>query len=394
MFTQFYNEAIRRLVIGFGSLFNDIRVVRRNSDGTTKETIRVPISYGPKEKFIRRIQSLSSISDTTKTQVTLPLIGFDITGFAYDPARKANKLRVTSSTSTDGLNTTYNYSEVPYNINFGLYVFARNQDDNLQIVEQILPYFTPEFIVSFKVNTVNSNVDVPILLNSVATVEEFEGDFDTRRNITSTFDFTAKSYVYGPEKTSGIILRSEIDIFGDEGKFDSPVTGAHDLRIGITGGFTGEGYTAVDEKLSEKLDTEFVAEEKKNTKPIRHIETNAVDSEKDYWLVRKNMKELISTGEEAIEGILKVATEGDSPRAYEVAAQMIKTVAETNKDLMDLHKKMKEINKEETTINNTTNNALYIGSTSELQDLINQSRSAKKALENDVIDAEVVEDDG
>ena len=106
------------------------------------------------------------------------------------------------------------------------------------------------------------------------------------------------------------------------------------------------------------------------------------------------MKELISTGEDAIEGILKVAMEGDSPRAYEVAAQMIKTVAEANKDLMDLHKKMKDINKEETNINNTTNNALYIGSTSELQDLINQSRSAKKALSNDVIDAEVVEDDG
>ena len=152
----------------------------------------------------------------------------------------------------------------------------------------------------------------------------------------------------------------------------------------------------VDEKLSESLDTTFESKEKKVTKgrKVTEIQVDAVDSEKDYWLVRKNMKELISTGEEAIEGILKVATEGDSPRAYEVAAQMIKTVAEANKDLMDLHKKMKDINKEETNINNTTNNALYIGSTSELQDLINQSRSAKKALSNDVIDAEVVEDDG
>ena len=152
----------------------------------------------------------------------------------------------------------------------------------------------------------------------------------------------------------------------------------------------------VDEKLSEALDTEF--ETKELSKPIpahaKAIEVQAVDSEKDYWLVRKNMKELISTGEDAVEGILKVAMEGDSPRAYEVAAQMIKTVADANKDLMDLHKKMKDINKEETNINNTTNNALYIGSTSELQDLINQSRSAKKALTNDVIDAEVVEDDG
>mgnify|MGYP001229911461 CR=1 FL=1 len=153
----------------------------------------------------------------------------------------------------------------------------------------------------------------------------------------------------------------------------------------------------VDEKLSESLDIDFqtkeVTKERKVTE-VTEIQVNAVDSEKDYWLVRKNMKELISTGEDAIEGILKVAMEGDSPRAYEVAAQMIKTVAETNKDLMDLHKKMKDINKEETNINNTTNNALYIGSTSELQDLINQSRSAKKALSNDIIDVEVTEDDG
>lgn len=153
----------------------------------------------------------------------------------------------------------------------------------------------------------------------------------------------------------------------------------------------------VDEKLSESLDIDFeTKEEEKVTKErkVTEIQVNAVDSEKDYWLVRKNMKELISTGEDAIEGILKVAMEGDSPRAYEVAAQMIKTVAETNKDLMDLHKKMKDINKEEININNTTNNALYIGSTSELQDLINQSRSAKKALSDDIIDAEVMEDDG
>jgi len=153
----------------------------------------------------------------------------------------------------------------------------------------------------------------------------------------------------------------------------------------------------VDEKLSDALEIEFETEKTKEiTKPshIKEIEVNAEDSEKDYWLVRKNMKELISTGEEAIDGILKVAIEGDSPRAYEVAAQMIKAVAETNKDLIDLHQQMKNINKEETNINNITNNALYIGSTRELQDLINQERSAKKALTNhDIIDAEVMEDD-
>lgn len=150
----------------------------------------------------------------------------------------------------------------------------------------------------------------------------------------------------------------------------------------------------VDEKISKMLNTEF--KPKELSKPIpstaREIEVKANDSEKDYWLVRKNMKELIKTGEDAIDGILKVATEGDSPRAYEVAAQMIKTVADTNKDLMDLHKKMKDINKEEINMNSTTNNSIYVGSTSELQDLINHERSTKKSLlTKDIIDAEVID---
>tara|TARA_Y100001963_G_C6728256_1_gene422566 strand:+ start:79 stop:552 length:474 start_codon:yes stop_codon:yes gene_type:complete len=152
----------------------------------------------------------------------------------------------------------------------------------------------------------------------------------------------------------------------------------------------------VNEKISEVFDTTFDSseekEEKKSLQKYSGSLHNEVDKEKDYFLVRKNMKELINTGEDAIEGILKVATEGDSPRAYEVAAQMIKTVAEMNQDLIDLHKKMKDIKKEETTINNTTQNTLYVGSTRDLQDLINESRSAKKALTNDIIDVEEIND--
>ena len=151
----------------------------------------------------------------------------------------------------------------------------------------------------------------------------------------------------------------------------------------------------VNEKIADELNLDYEEPTKEITKkPETPLAKQKEDADKDYRSVRGNLYSIISKGNEAIDGILEVAQEGDSPRAYEVAAQMIKTVAEANKDLMDLHKKMKDINKEETNINNTTNNALYIGSTSELQDLINQSRSAKKALSNDVIDAEVVDDDG
>ena len=157
-----------------------------------------------------------------------------------------------------------------------------------------------------------------------------------------------------------------------------------------------------EDRLSKFLDvksSESISEE--NYSPIvKQVDNVPITKEKmekdlgaDYREVRKNLKDLINTGQDAIDGILSVATDSDLPRAYEVAGQMIKTVAEMNKDLIEMHSKMKTIKKEETNLNHTTNNSIYVGSTSDLQDLINQSRSAKKAFTNDIIDVEVSEDD-
>jgi len=153
----------------------------------------------------------------------------------------------------------------------------------------------------------------------------------------------------------------------------------------------------VNEKIANELDIELQEETKeievkktKDTPLAKPIE----DADKDYRSVRGNLYSIISKGNEAIDGILEVAQEGDSPRAYEVAAQMIKTVAEANKDLLDLHKKMKDIKKEDIVTNNnsTTNNAIYVGSTKDLQELVNQSRSASRRIESDdIIDVEMEE---
>jgi hypothetical protein len=156
---------------------------------------------------------------------------------------------------------------------------------------------------------------------------------------------------------------------------------------------------SVDDKICDALNLEYDDESKELDKPKE--ETNIVpvekkeDIDKDYICVRKNLKDIISKGNDAIDGILEVAQEGDQPRAYEVAAQMIKTVAEANKDLIDLHKKLKDIKIQETINNNISNttNAIYVGSTKELQDLVNQSRSSSRRITHDVIDAEVVEND-
>ena len=149
----------------------------------------------------------------------------------------------------------------------------------------------------------------------------------------------------------------------------------------------------VDEKIADALNISI--SEKSEIEPLKEtaIEKSAEDKEKDYRSVRCNLHSIISKGNEAIDGILEVAHEGDSPRAYEVAAQMIKTVADCNKDLLELHKKMKDLNREETNYNSTTNNSIYVGSTKDLQELVNQTRSESKRIRNDIIDVEIIEDD-
>lgn len=213
MFTPFYNESIRKLIVAFGSLFNNIRISTTNSQGET-DHIKVPLSYGPKEKFLRRIEESSGISDHTKVQITLPRLGFNITDMTYDSTRKRNTIQRRyyhpKGYTYDGGHRAFEYSEVPYNFNISMYGFTRTMTDALQITEQVLPYFTPDFIVTVKFDeNAHSKVDIPFVLNNVTIEEEYEGDFQDRRNITTQYDFSAKSYIYGPRKNSKVILFTE-----------------------------------------------------------------------------------------------------------------------------------------------------------------------------------------
>lgn len=193
MFTNFYNGSIRKMVVAFGSLFNAIRIDRVESTGTKK--ILVPISYSAKEKYMSRI----SADLDSSMQVTLPRMGFEITGFVYDGSRKRNSITRTRSRVV-GNGVDFAYAEVPYNIDFSLYISVRNMEDGLRIVEQILPYFAPEFVVTINFGGVNEKIDVPVYLNSVSSEDQYEGEFDTRRTITFTLNFTMKTYVFGDVK--------------------------------------------------------------------------------------------------------------------------------------------------------------------------------------------------
>ena len=255
MFDTFYHNSVRNLVVAFGSMFNDIYITRKNANGTTKEKIKVPISYGPKEKFLRRIYERSSISDGPKTEITLPRLAFEITGIDYDSQRKRNTMNKyhTVSGVTAGNPVSYDYAEVPYNFSFQLSAMVRHMDDALQITEQILPYFTPEFNVSLNMTSLHTKVDVPIILQSSTLNEDYEGDFDTRRSIITDYNFIAKSYVYGPVKTSKIIRTTDVTFWNSEDFSSSGPSGASGALSRVITTITGpNGVTSgIDNYTSE-----------------------------------------------------------------------------------------------------------------------------------------------
>lgn len=212
MFTHYYHGSIRKLVIAFGSIFNEIYISRKNADGTEEKKIKVPISYGPKEKFVRKIRELDEGgAGRSSVEVILPRMSFEITSMVYDTTRKMNSLNKMYSVRDEKQGTlSYSYSEVPYTFEFGLNIMNRSIDDGYQIIEQILPFFTPDFTVSMNFTELDKKIDVPIVLTSVNTMEDYEGELNERRLITHSLIFQAKSYIFGPIKTSGLIRQVDL----------------------------------------------------------------------------------------------------------------------------------------------------------------------------------------
>ena len=215
--TQFYHETMRKIVVSFGTLFNNIQIVRKNSSGAVVQSMKVPLAYGPQQKFLARLNSDPSLA--SKVAVTLPRLGFEMNGITYDPSRKLNRVQKfrkvkTSANDADKLDTQY--MPVPYNINFTLYAMAKNSDDALQIVEQILPFFQPDYTLTINdMADMGIKRDVPIILNDVSYEDNYQGDFTERRAIIYTMTFTAKFYLYGPVTSTSVIKTVQVDQYTD-----------------------------------------------------------------------------------------------------------------------------------------------------------------------------------
>ena len=212
---QFYHETTRKVVVAFGTMFNNIQLVRKDNDGTITQSMKVPLAYGPRQKFLVRLREDPDL--TKQVAITLPRIGFEITGLSYDPTRKLNrvqKFKKTKSGSSSKLDTQY--MPVPYNLGFELYILSKNSDDALQIVEQILPYFQPDYTLTINdMPDMSVKRDIPIILNSISYEDDYEGDFAQRRAIIYSLDFTAKFYLYGPVTGQSVIKTVQVDQFTD-----------------------------------------------------------------------------------------------------------------------------------------------------------------------------------
>ena len=215
---NYYNEGIRKLTIAFGQLFNNIIIENTSSTGAVTKRIRVPLAYAPKEKFLVRLEQQANLQDDREVSITLPRLGFEITGLAYDATRKLTKMQKTVrvKSNEDGKKMNFNYTPVPYNISFSLYSFTATAENGLQIVEQILPFFQPDYTVSIRViPEMNLIRDVPIILNGVNYEDTYNGEFTQRRAVIYTLNFTAKTYIYGPMSNQGIIKTVQADLGAD-----------------------------------------------------------------------------------------------------------------------------------------------------------------------------------
>ena len=265
---HFYHKKIRNTVIAFGTIFNNVNIKRLDSSGNPLQNIKIPLSYSPKEKFLARLDAQQDLTgDDSKVAITLPRMSFEVTGYSYDGGRKLTK--VTTNSDTTKMNSQY--MPVPYNINFALSVYTSNSDDCLQIIEQILPYFQPDYTVTMiESSTMDTKRDIPIILNNVDYEDSYTGTLTSTRRIIYTLTFTAKVYLYGPISTSAVIKTVSADLYSDTGSNAPRVE-----RVTVTPNPTSADkdddytYTTTLDFFTDTLDYDEATGEDKTSSPTK-----------------------------------------------------------------------------------------------------------------------------
>jgi hypothetical protein len=225
--THFYHEKTRKVVATFGALFNNLHVIRTNASGESISQLKVPLSYAPKQKFLDRIRETASLDDA-KVALRLPRMSFEISALYFDPTRQLPKVNnFTKNITNDRTRRTKFFTSVPYILNFQLNILSKTNEDAVQILEQILPFFNPSYTVTMKQFSDYPDVteDIPISLIGISYTDDYEGQLENRRTIIYTLDFEVKTSFYGPISDSSIIRKAIVD-FRDP---DVPTIGSYSL---------------------------------------------------------------------------------------------------------------------------------------------------------------------
>ena len=252
--TYFYHEIIRKTVISFGTLFNDIYVRHEDAAGNDISEIKVPVAYGPRQKFLARIQQQPELNKAT--QITLPRMAFEMTNISYDSTRKSGITQTFKAKDGDKMKKVF--MPVPYNIGFELNILTKLQDDGLQIIEQILPFFQPGFNLSVDlVKSIGEKRDIPMILQSISQQDDYEGDFATRRALIYTLQFTAKTFMFGPiaDSTDGLIRKVQLDYYSDTDQQTAKRVQRYSVKATAKKDYDNDGLvTELDDPLIEPGD--------------------------------------------------------------------------------------------------------------------------------------------
>lgn len=258
MFRQtFYFGTIRKYVTLFGTLFDDILIERTNSTGHLTSLIKVPITYAPKDKMLARTLADPDIDRQTAVP-TLPVMSFEMTGITYDGSRKLNTIRRTVVSDTDPNKMKYQYAPVAYNIGFRLHIYVKNAEDGTKIIEQILPYFTPDWTTTVQlIPEMEITLEIPVVLDRISQEDSYDGSFKERRAITWTLDFTLKGYMYGPIKKGSIIKFANTVYYAPSGTLESGVGTTEPTMYGtVQPGLTANGQPTAN--ASQSIDPNLI----------------------------------------------------------------------------------------------------------------------------------------
>ena len=256
---KYYNGVIRKYVVYFGTLFNNIEIDREDSSGNVIQTTRVPISYGPRQKYIERLNVDPNLD--RQIQIQLPRMSFEMISFQYDAERRMNPMRdLVQAKSGQSFNLSSVGTPTPFNIGFELAIMVKNAEDGVRILEQILPYFTPEYTATLKlIDGLDFGFDIPVVFNSLDTSDTYEGNYESRRALIHTLRFDVKGYVFGAvEDKKGLIKKANTQFFvdpSDPGTFNINSIATPASRITITPGLDANGNPTSNSTIAINTDS-------------------------------------------------------------------------------------------------------------------------------------------